>query len=438
MSTEKTTLSRRRLLRSAALAGVGLLAAACQPRVVEKPVKETVVVEKVVKETVAPPTKPAPKPKVSISLCTHDVQTVVDCHARHIQWFQEQNPNVQISQVFYPTKDMVQKLVVGWSAGVGETVCGIYGPWLPTFVKGGYLDEAPARVLDFLKQDFFEVNIKGGTINGKPYTIVEEIGCPLPLISKDVWKAAGISEAEYPETYDQLIALLPRLNQSGMQAVCNMPEGMFQIVNWTTVLLAYGGQVLDDTFTKAAFNSPAGLDATKVHRKLSRKDADYKLFLGGKCGMLWFGPWCRPWWTNPNMPVKVGPPLRGPARRVHANYQWDYVVNAHASPDQKEAAWDYAMFVSTKQAQIIFWKEVGHMPRSKSAYEDPVLKKDAFLQSFAQYLPETENYYAPIAAWEPVEKTIIAGLERLTAGEIVEEQFLSETERKVNDILAGK
>ncbi|MCL6429351.1 MAG: extracellular solute-binding protein [Anaerolineae bacterium] len=438
MTTGNTVVTRRRWLRTVALAGAGLLASACQPKVVEKPVKETVVVEKVVRETAIPPTKPAPRPSVSISLCTHDVQTVVDCHARHIQWYQEQHPNVQISQVFYPTKDMVQKLVVGWSAGVGDTVCGIYGPWLPTFVKGGYLDPAPPHVVDFVTQDFFEVNIKGGTIDGKLYTIVEEIGCPLPLYNKDVWAEAGIPEEELPETYEQLVSLLPRLDRPGIQAICNMPEGLFQIVNWTTVLLAYGGRVLNDTFTRAAFNSPAGLEATRVHRRLTPKESDYKMFLAGKCGMLWFGPWCRPWWSNPKMNVKVGPPLRGPAGRVHANCQWDYVVNAHATPEQKEAAWDYAMFVSTKQAQIIFWKEVGHMPRSKSAYEDPVLKKDAFPQSFAQYLPETENYYAPIPEWEPIEKSIIAGLERLTAGEIVEEQFLSETEKKVNDILAGK
>ncbi len=435
MSTRNTVLTRRRWLRTAALAGAGLLASACQPKVVEKPVKETVVVEKVVKETVPPPTEAAPKP-VSISLCVHSVQTVLDCHERHIQWYQEQNPHVRITLTSYPQMEMAQRLLTAWSAGVGDILCGIPGPLFATFAKGGYLDEAPPDVVDFLKQDFYDVNIRGGTFDGKLYTLVEEVSILPPIYSTDVWDAAGIPESEYPQTYEELIALLPRFPE-GVQGIC-LAMGPFAVPNWITVLRAYGANVLDETGSKAAFNTPAGLEATRIWQAIVPQDSQPRLFLDRQCGMIWMGPWWRTSFSDPKMPVKVGPLLRGSVRAAVVGYQWDYVVSKQAAPEQKAVAWDYAKYVSTRQAQIVFWQEVGHMPRSRSAYEDPILKKDDFLQSFAKYMPEAENFYTIIPEWGAVETYLIGELTRLKAREVTPEQFLEDAEKRVNDILAGK
>jgi ABC-type glycerol-3-phosphate transport system substrate-binding protein len=430
-------LTRREALRALAVASAAAALGGCKPQVVEKVVKETVPVEKIVKETVLAPT-PAPAGQVSNTLCVHEHPQWLDFHEREIAYYREDHPNVDITVVVYPMEEMVQKLVVGWSAGVGDTLAGVFGPWLPTFVKGGYIDEAPPDVVDLLKTDFYDIQIAGATVNGKIYTIPKEVGTPLPLYSRKVWEMIGVvDDAQFPQTYDQLLEVLQKFEAfPDIQGFCMEPVGIFTIIDWTTILMGYGASVVDEDGTRANFNNEAGREATEVYKALHRKENDSNLFASGKGALVWLGSWYRPWFADPKMPVKVGPPHKGPARRVHANYQWDWVVNAHATPEQKAVAWDHAKFLVSRPAQIDCWNLVTTMPFTKSAYEDPVLKKDGFMLAFAQYLPETQNYYVPIPAWEPIEKTVIAQLERLGADEISVHDFVTETEKQVNAALA--
>lgn len=394
------------------------------------------------KATPAPPTEE----KVSITFCTHSYEPWKETLLKWIDEYTAEHPNVEISYVSYPMEDQVMKLVTGWEAGTGETVIGIYGPWLASMVDGGYLDPAPDWAVEQVKEDYYPIGMEGSSIEGKLYGVMQHMGTPLPILSVDAYEAAGIPESEYPDTYDDLLALLPRLDKKAadgtweVQGICLPTFGPFQMIDWASPLFSYGGKILDDTGTKAAFNTPEGLEATKVFRKLHYPDADINMFPLGKCGMWWYGSWSRPMWTgvSPDLRVKVLRPLAGPAGRFHANYTWSWVVNAHASPAQKEAGWDFVKHITTKKAYLELWNAVSLMPARKSAYEDPSIKDDEFLQAFGKSVPDTVIYYPPIAKWEPVEAAITRLLERVTAGELSEQDFLNQAEQEVNSILAGE
>jgi ABC-type glycerol-3-phosphate transport system substrate-binding protein len=129
-------------------------------------------------------------------------------------------------------------------------------------------------------------------------------------------------------------------------------------------------------------------------------------------------------------------PLAGPIARVHANYVWDWVVNAKATPEQKRVAWDFVRFITEDQQQVDLWKAISLMPTRKSVYESEWAKSDPFLQAFGQYVNDTKVYYPPIPQWEQVERTIISKGELLVAGEITEQEFLDQAEKEVNEILS--
>jgi multiple sugar transport system substrate-binding protein len=394
----------------------------------------------------ATPTPTEEAGPVSISFVTHDFEPWRNTMIEWIGEYMDQHPGVEISYVTYPMTDMVTKLVTGFEAGAGDTVMGIYGPWLAAMAEGGYLDEAPSWVMDMLKDDFYDIAVDAGSYKGKLVGVLQHIGTPLPLLNVDTYEAAGISEDQYPQSYDDLLALIPKLDKkdaSGsweVQAICLPPTDVFVLIDWATVLFAHGGKILDDSLTKAAFNTPEGLAATQVYKQIHYPDADINLFPLSKCGMWWYGSWSRPMFTaqNPNIRVKVLEPLEGPAGRVHANYAWIWVVNANATPRQKEVAWDFIKYITRPEAQITFWNVVGVMPTRKSVYEDPAISADEFVQAFGKYVNETRVYYPPLPDWEPVEKALIRYLERLVAGELTEQQFLDQAEKEVNSLLTGQ
>lgn len=436
-----TKLTRRQALHALVVAGAGSLLAACQPKVVEKimqetvPVKQTVQVERTVVQTVLPAT-PAP---VEFTLCTHTFQAWIDFHARQIGYYTEQHPNVKIEHVQYPQMEMVQKLVVGWSAGTAEDLIGAFGPWLPTLVKGEYIAPASDEVVQFLKEDFYQPQIDGGTFDGTIYTIPKEVGTPLPMYNRTIWEQMGVKDdAQYPVTHEDLVAVLPQFDKlDGIMGYCCWSSGIFAIIDWVTILMGYGGSILDEDLTKATFNNDVGLQVTKLWKQMNRSDGDASVFSAGKGATTWLGSWWKPTFADRNMPVKVGPPLKGPVRRVHANYQWDWCVSRASADPKKKAAWDYAMFISKPAALVDAWHIVGTAPFTKSAFQDPILANDEFLLSFNKYIGETENYYTKSLAQNEVETVIIQGLERLIAGELTEKDFLARAEEDVNTALAN-
>jgi ABC-type glycerol-3-phosphate transport system substrate-binding protein len=382
---------------------------------------------------------------VSISFVTHDFEPWRNTMLQWTEDYMTMYPNVKISYVTYPMTDMVTKLVTGFESGTGDTVMGIYGPWLAELAAGGYLDEAPPWVMDMLKEDFYPIAIDAASYNGKLYGVIQHVGTPLPTINVALYQAAGISESDYPKTFDQLVAQIPKLDKKDAkgawqnQAICLPTMDVFTIIDWSTVLFAYGGRILNESMTKAAFNTPEGLAATQVYKKIHYKDADPNLFPAGKCAMWWYGSWSRPMITavSPNMQVKVLEPLAGPVKKVHANYVWSWVVNSHATSAQKQVAWDFIKYITRPGAQIVFWNVVHVMPTRKSVYTDPSIKNDTYLQAFGQYVNETEVYYPPLPNWEPVEKALIRDLQNLISGQVSEQQFLDQAEKDVNGILAG-
>ena len=418
---------------------------ATSPPAADTEVKEPTEAKPDVEPTDVPP-EPTEPEEVTITFVTHDYEPTRPTHERFVAEYMELHPNVEINYVTYPQADLVTKIITGTEAGRGPTVMGVFGPWVASLVKGGYLDEAPAWVKEMQQEDFPQIALDGATIDGKLYGLVWQAGDPIPLISVELWDAAGISEDEYPTTYEDMIALLPRLDKKSdagewdVQGICLRPFGFWAAVNWFTILKNYGVEILNDDFTAAAFNTPDGLEATNVWRQLSYPDADSTLFGIKKCGMVWYGPWYLPLarGTYPDIELKFLPPFAGPVSQLHPVWTWHWAVNAHASQAEKDAAWDFINYLSTAESQLASWNESNIVPTRLSVFEDASLQSDELLQAYASHLDKSFIYYPMIPEWEQIEKAITATIERFGYGEITAEEFLVEAEAEVNSILAGE
>ncbi len=122
-----TVLSRRQLLRLGGATLGGALLAACQPKVVEKVVKETVivevekeaeVVEKVVKETVIVE-KEAPKEPITLNFLNRGGEYIANVMDRQMKLYQETNPDIQFEINAVVGAQHQEALLMMLSAGTG-------------------------------------------------------------------------------------------------------------------------------------------------------------------------------------------------------------------------------------------------------------------------------------------------------------------------------
>lgn len=153
-------LDRRSFLRAAALGGAGILAAACQPEVVEKIVKETVmvegeaqVIEKVVKETVVVEVEkevaaqPAPQGPVSVVFarffgeCADEYEGITEisqgrgeCGIIQVitnAWNAE-HPDQHVETMVVGWGEHYQRLAAGLAAGETADIAIMHGRSCPT------------------------------------------------------------------------------------------------------------------------------------------------------------------------------------------------------------------------------------------------------------------------------------------------------------------
>lgn len=210
--------SRRRFLRAVAGGSAGLLLAACQPAVVEKVVKETVVVEKIVEKEV----QPAPS-KVKV------VRVLID------SWALGEIPFDQTAREFSDAHDdieiKVQSTFEGWDTKVIAQIrsgtlewsgAGILSTDYHTakWVRTGLIQpmeeyiaasqqEGADQLLDDMIPTVKEAGIFEGQLYGIPYSFEN---CTFNWRT-DYFNAIGVTEA--PESWDEWLRIALELKKWG-------------------------------------------------------------------------------------------------------------------------------------------------------------------------------------------------------------------------------
>jgi ABC-type glycerol-3-phosphate transport system substrate-binding protein len=348
------------------------------------------------------------------------------------------NPGLKIVYSQVPHSDLNTKIATSIAAGEPPTIMGVYGPWMPQLLAGDALAEAPEWVLTDIEENFPPVMKEAATYDGKVYGYVQHIGIHLPIINTTMYEAAGV---EPPNTYEELAAVNAKLDAPDGSvfgtALATSKDGSWNVLHWSAILKAYGGQILNDDGTAAAFNTPEGLEATNIYRSLTHAElgAHDEAFIAEQTAMMWNGPWQKSnlEQSNPDLKYKAILPIEGPAGRVAPAYVWFWVVSSAATPEQQEAAWKFLQWISAAEQYEAVYRNVGLIPITKEIPE--ALKDDEWVQTFNEGLQYANIYYSKNEVWEQIDVAIGEELERLVVDEITAEEFLNNAEQRVNEIL---
>jgi multiple sugar transport system substrate-binding protein len=164
-------------------------------------------------------------------------------------------------------QNLSQQLTQGFAGGNPPDVFYTDPTVLQQYASGGslyaYGDQLPKSTVD----DFYPALRQAYTYKGKLYCAPKDLNTHALIINTDMWRAAGLTAADYPKTWDDLTRVATKLTTK--QHVGLTVGGDHNTVG--TFMLEAGGWFVNADSTKVTADSAANLTALKYLQGNMRK-----------------------------------------------------------------------------------------------------------------------------------------------------------------------
>ncbi|NMM94930.1 sugar ABC transporter substrate-binding protein [Bifidobacterium oedipodis] len=267
--------------------------------------------------------------------------------------------------------DMAQQLSQGFAGGSPADVFYLAPEQLAGYASNGSLLAYGDQLTN--KDDFYDNLLQTFTYDGKLYAAPKDVSTLQLVINTDMWSAAGLTDADYPTSWDELAQVAEKLTTDDHVGLAFSGEyarvGVF--------MKQAGGGLVSDDGTKAIANSDesvAGLEEVKT--LLDSGHAAYAADLGtgwggeafgtGKAAMAIEGNWITGGLAAdyPDVKYQVVELPAGPAGKgtMHFTNGWGIAAD---SPNQKGAI-DLVEYLTSDDVVMQFAKDFGIMPATTS------------------------------------------------------------------------
>ncbi len=357
--------------------------------------------------------------------------------------FRSKYPDVKVKVDVLPWANRNQKLTTALAAGAGPDVCYLNDDFIPQHASDGNL-EPVQDVLGESASDFDKSALDGLSLDGKLYAvpILREVAAVIG--NATAMKKAGVTNL--PATWDDILDIGPAFRDAGLY-VTSYPGSLEESLNesFYPLLWEAGGEVLNEDKTKAAFNSPEGVDALKFvvklfEEKFVNRDEGVTLpppqggvVLAGKVGALLtahpsFAEQCRQAWGEDAL--RVGPPLK---RKVQTTYSTIAGLAVFKAAKDKDAAKAWVNYLASPEPMTRILKSGGYMPPRTSLRE--MYKDDPLLSQFAPYTSLMRSGVKSTSARQII-SSLAPHLQSAFLGKSSAEDALKAAEKDVNQILS--
>ncbi|GAA4161296.1 hypothetical protein GCM10022286_18580 [Gryllotalpicola daejeonensis] len=285
-----------------------------------------------------------------------------------------------------PANNLDQQLAQGFAAKKPADVFYLSTGSLPGYAANGSLLAYGDKLPSDLKNDFYPSLVKNFTYDGKFYCAPKDVSTLQLIVNTDKWKAAGLTDSDYPKSWDDLKAVAKKLTTGGTTGL--VVSGQYERLG--AFMVQAGGNLTNPDNTKVTANSAANVQALTYAQSLLKAGsmkfaADVGTGWGGEAfgkglaAMTIEGNWISGAMGDyPNIHYKVVPLPEGPKGKGTLQFTNCWGI-ASDSPNQK-AALDLVEKLASKDDQLKFAKAFGVMPSIQSAASD-------WKQEFPQYTP---------------------------------------------------
>jgi len=312
------------------------------------------------------------------------------------------HPTEKISSYYVNNDDSLPKLLTAVKGGSQPDIAYVYGSWAPNIAQ-------IPQVVNLTKvvqqpsvnwSDFWVGERDVATVNGKVIGIPALVDNLAVVYNKTLFAAAGLQPPGPNWTWSQFMAdaqtlTNPAKKQFGTAYVT--PGSEDTVWHWEALLWEAGGEILNPTNTKAAFDSPAGLEALTTLRTmavtdksmyLDPSDSEYaNLFNSGKIGMLVTGPWDLSGFPNVKYGVQIMPSFPGTNGGHQTISGPDNWVIFNNGAKRVSAAEKFLIWMTATPQATYFSLATGDLPIRQSVQDSP-----QFAQKMDQALPGVDTF----------------------------------------------
>ncbi|MBC1514576.1 ABC transporter substrate-binding protein [Listeria immobilis] len=297
------------------------------------------------------------------------------------------------------------------------------------------------------KSDFTKTAIDLGIVNKEQYFIPMQVQGMYMYWNKDLFKKAGIDATKPPKTWDQLTEMAPKLADKGSNVsgfVFNK-DGNAPLYNW---MLANGGKLVNDDYTKSEFASPENLATLKAIQKMiyeekagpesiSGAEMD-NLMNAGQLALELNGPWL-------NNGLKVNEINYGVTTLPQATENGEktaildgvgYAIPASTSSDKKEAIYEFLKYWNTTEVGKKWSIENGFPAYLNSVANDDEVKNNEIVSELSKQMDYAEPFLPGFTKISAINNDIINPLiEKLLAGDDPE-KLMKDADKAINQLLS--
>ncbi|MGX1372595.1 raffinose/stachyose/melibiose transport system substrate-binding protein [Streptomyces canus] len=348
--------------------------------------------------------------------------------------FNKAHPKEQIKDTTYQNDAYKTKIKTAIGAGRAPTIIwGWGGGTLRTYVEAGQVEDLTPWFEEHseIKKGLFPSSFGAATVDGKIYAMPCEAVQPIILYyNRKVFDQVGVKP---PESWDDIMALVPRFNAKGIAPFALGGQSRWTNMMWLEFLFdRIGGSEVFQAIIdgeKNAWNQPAAISALTKVQELVRaqgfvkgfssitadSNADQALLYTGRAAMMLHGAWSYgiqqadggDFVSSGGLGYMTFPPVEGgkgdPSDTVGNPAQY-LSISSKASAEQKKTARDFFATGVLQEAEVKKWIDNGSVPirlgtekllaASKSAdflkfTYDIASKAKVFAQSWDQALSPT-------------------------------------------------
>lgn len=332
-------------------------------------------------------------------------------------WSAESGTDVTV----VPATDLAQQLSQGFAGGSPPDLFYLATEALAGYAANGSLVAYGDQLSN--KDDFYPSLVENFTLDGEFYCAPKDFSTLQLVINTTLWQQAGLTEDDYPKSWDDLSTLATTLTTGGTTGLVFGAE--YQRIG--VFMAQAGGRLVSADGTKAEADSPANTEALEyVQQQLNAGSFAYATGVGAGWGGEAFGKqlaamtiegnWIAGALENdfPDVEYVVVPLPAGP--EGDGTLQFTNCWGMAADSPNQEGALSLVEHLTTAEQQLAFSDAFGPMPSVKSAAdewrtENPEMVAFLDAADYAQGMPTNRGVGDVIADFN-------AQLESLASGNV--------------------
>lgn len=297
------------------------------------------------------------------------------------------------------------------------------------------------------KADFIDTAVNLGKVDGKQYFIPMQVQGMYMFWNKDIFKDAGMDENNPPRTWEDLAKVSPKLANQGknISGFIFNKDGTAPLCNW---MLANGGKLVNDDYTKSEFASKENLKTLKAIQKMIHTDKAGPESISGaemdnvmNAGQLAIelnGPWLNNGLkaNEINYGVTTIPQAKGSDKQSAILDGVGYAIPVSTDESKKEAIYEFLKYWNTTEIGKEWSTRNGFPAYLNSVAKDSEIVKDPIVSELSKQMEFAKPFLPGFDKLPTINNDIMNPLiERLLAGEDAE-KLMKEADKKINDLLA--